>query len=117
MRAEVRRFHSPDIDFDLYVPGQPHHFAFLLQVMAAPAGSEGEESFDVVVCTPSWLAEQLEREPVFVGRHHLIVSRFDAEMIKKAIRGYVEELEAPDWQGLAVEIGRLGKWEFDDYVD
>jgi hypothetical protein len=54
VRAEVRRFHSPDIaDLAAYAPPDPTSFAFLLQVMAGPKQGEGEESFDVEVCTPT----------------------------------------------------------------
>ena len=34
MKAEVRRFHSPDItDLDAYMPLDPANFAFLLQAV------------------------------------------------------------------------------------
>jgi hypothetical protein len=51
MQAELKRLHSPDvIDLNAFRPNGP--FGFLLQAMVGPQGAEGDEAFDVVVCTP-----------------------------------------------------------------
>ena len=58
MIAELRRLQQfPDTD-DLanWAPASDE-FAILVQIMAGPLGSPGEESFDVTVCSPAWVSE------------------------------------------------------------
>lgn len=115
MRAVVRRFHSPDADLESYVPDDPEDVGLLVQLMVGPAGQPGEESFDVVVCTPRGLARWVREDGPLIGRHHLIIERWDAARIRLFLTGIVESEEAPTWRELAAKIGRIGRWEFEDY--
>jgi hypothetical protein len=115
VRATVRRFHSPDADLETYVPSDPEDVGLLVQIMAGPEDKPGEESFDVVVCTPRWLYRWVREDGPLVGRHHLVVESWDAARIRLFLTDAVESEEAPTWQELAVKIGRIGKWEFEDY--
>jgi hypothetical protein len=115
VRAVVRGFHSPDGDLDRYVPGDPEDVGLLVQVMAGPAGKPGEESFDVVVCTPRWLERRVREEGPLIGRRYLVIERWDATRIRLYLAEAVESKEAPTWPELATKIGRIGKWEFEDY--
>jgi hypothetical protein len=83
--------------------------------MAGPEGKQGEESFDVVVCTPRWLARRVRDEGAIIGRHHLIVERWDAARVRRCLTDAAESQEAQTWPELAAKIGRIGKWEFEDY--
>lgn len=115
MRAAAKHFQSPDADLEAFVPGDVSDVGMLVQVMAGPADGPGEESFDVVVCTPKWIARQLrERGPV-IGRHHLLVESWDWPRIRLFLTQAVEAPEAPTWSDLAAKIDRIGKWEFEDY--
>jgi Immunity protein 8 len=116
MRAELRRLHSPDIDnLASYAPNRSDNFGFLLQVMAGPQGREGEESFDVFVCTPDWLKHNRSRSDVIVGRHYLIIFEFDYDRLVKFFERYCFQCSGETWQEVALQLGRLGKWEFEDY--
>ncbi|TMD48041.1 MAG: hypothetical protein E6I47_15995 [Chloroflexi bacterium] len=118
MRAEVRTFHSPDIpDLAAHTPSDATSFAFLLEVMAGPKEEEGEESFNVEVCTPAWLSELLRKERVVMGRHHLIVADYDWSRISAFITKWVASCEGDTWEQVALKVGRLGHWEFEDYVE
>lgn len=56
MNAKLKRLHSPDIyNLENYQPECAGSFCFLLQAMIGPEGEEGEESFDIEVCTPAWI--------------------------------------------------------------
>ena len=118
MNAELKRVHSPDIDdLENYRPENPEKFAFLLQAMVGPEGKEGEESFDIEVCTPKWLEETYKLEDVVVGRHHLIVREYNYERIVNAIRDFLQLCSGEDWNEVAEKVARLGKWEFEDYIE
>jgi hypothetical protein len=112
----LKRLHSPDV-FDLasFSPADPTCFSFLLQAMFGLAGSEGEESFDIIVCTPLWLSVEVKRKGIVDGRHHLIVSKFDLEQMSSFLTEFAKTCGGNTWQEAAAKLARLGHWEFEDY--
>jgi hypothetical protein len=111
----IRSLTSPDIrELDAYRPENPADFGFLLRIIAGPAGAPGEESFDVVVCTPSWFASRMGLQPVS-GRHHLFVREYDAARLRRFIESYVSGCRGATWQEAAERLARLAHWEFEDY--
>jgi hypothetical protein len=101
MRATVHRFHSPDVDLYTFSPGDPEDVGLLVQIMAGPAGGPGEESFDVVVCTPRWLARWTREHGPLMGLYHLVVERYDFRQVRRYLTEAVEKLDAPSWRELA----------------
>ena len=118
MNAELKRVHSPEIDdLENYRPENPTNFAFLLQAMVGPEGEEGEESFDIEVCTPKWLEETYGLTDVAIGRHHLIFQEYNYERIIRTITDFLQLCSGKDWNEIAEKVARLGKWEFEDYIE
>jgi hypothetical protein len=112
----LKGLHSPDVfDLSSFSPDDPTDFGFLLQAMFGPRDSEGEESFDILVCTPRRLARDVEREGIVDGRHHLIVHRFDIGAIRAFLIEYAKGCSGETWREVATKLARLGKWEFEDY--
>jgi hypothetical protein len=111
--AELRRLHSPDVsDLKSLRPSGP--FCLLVQAMVGPAGSRGEESFDILVCSPSWLEANIGDE-IIDGRHHLIMQNYDYKKLWDYIASYCSNQSGRDWQEIAGRLALLGKWEFEDY--
>lgn len=119
MFAKLVRLHSPDLDdLESFHPERPDAFGFLLQFMVAPQGEEdAEESFDVLVCTPKWLMENHKEHEIVVGRHHLIVFKYDFLTLKKFITEVVKNCSGSTWEDIANCLSQIGKWEFEGYVD
>lgn len=117
MKATVRHLHSPDADLETFSPEDPEDVGLLVQVIAGPADGPGEESFDIVVCTPAWLDRQVRRSGPLLGRHHLVVARWDGDEVRRFVTRLVEAEHAADWPALAERLGRYGHWEFEDYQD
>ena len=115
MRATVRSLHSPDVDLDHFVPDDPEDVGVLIQVFVGPADGPGEESFDVVVCTPTWLTGWVRSHGPTIGRHHLVVEWYDFPQVRTFLTAAVEDEHGDTWVELAARIGRIGKWEFEDY--
>lgn len=109
MRAELAHlvFEQPD---DLA------HFAADVTAYLGPAGGEGADLFEFRVCTPGWLAEHpnMPKGSAFL-RHHLLVERWDAALVERAIRDLCLRTEGGDWQEVATKLSRYGYWEFEDY--
>ena len=115
---ELRRLHSPDLlDMQSLEPETPDNFCILVQAMIGPTGEQGEESFDFIVCTPKWLTESLSNHNYVLGRHHLIVARYDYNVIRDAVLFLCQTITGSTWKEVADHISRYGSWEFEDYID
>jgi hypothetical protein len=83
--------------------------------MFGPDRDEGEESFDIVVCTPLWLAREVDRKGLVEGRHHLFVREYNLARIRAFLADYAKGCAGETWQEAALKLSRLGRWEFEDY--
>ena len=116
IKLEIKYLHSPDLlDPEENVPVNPEHFCILVQAMVGIADEEGEEFFDFLVCTPSWLADKLKTEGKVWGRHYLFVPEYDYNQILQAINEICGKIEASDWDIAAQQLARYAHWEFEDY--
>ena len=114
VQARVRHIISPDVaDLVTFRP-EADAFAVLLMLLVGPHDGPGEESFDVLVCSPAWLAAQ--GEPV-IGRHKLVVNDFDFRAIEAFLRRHVESCFGETWSEVGTKVGRIGHWEFEDYSE
>lgn len=87
MHAELRRLHSPDIEnLENFAPKEEDNFGFLLQMMVGPSDSASEESFDIQVCTPGWLARRYKSVGIVPLRHHLLVFGYDYSLLVTTLR-------------------------------
>jgi hypothetical protein len=115
MKANLRRFYSPDLDLvDLSESEMPRS-EVLIQMLVGPADGPGEESFDVVICTGNHLSALAKREGPIIGRHYLVVEPSGLAEGLRFLREFVESLDERDWNALAGKISRVGRWEFEDY--
>jgi hypothetical protein len=114
VRPAIRRFHSPDAEsLETYVPPDVV-FAVLVQVMIGPQDAEGEESFDVLVCSPDWLDRECSVEPLLLEQ--MVCTRdFDWLAIRELIERRVSAISGATWTEVALKLDRIGRWEFADY--
>jgi hypothetical protein len=68
-----------------------------------------------LVCTPRWLDGRVREHGPLVGHHHLVVEKYDWARVKLYLTDDEESQEADTWPDLAVKVGGVGKWEFEDY--
>jgi Immunity protein 8 len=116
MRAELK---SLDLDPDpASLPSAAAEFSLVATMFVGPADGPGEESFDITVCTPEWLAESCRKAGGFYNpRHHVVVNLedFDRQALWAWLAARVKDVEADTWAELAQLLSRLGYWEFEDY--
>jgi hypothetical protein len=113
IRAELRKLHSPDIlDLESFKP--EGGFGILVQAMVGPLGSVGEESFDIIACTPEWFSAEMKQN-IVSGRHHLFMKYYDYQSLRQFIRDYCASCHGASWQEVAQKLSRMGHWEFEDY--
>lgn len=116
MKAELKYIHSPDV-FDLknFQPEESDNFGVLMQLILSPKNTEGEESFDVMLCTPKWLLNNYEKDDIIFGKNYLIVFEYNYERIYEKIISFINNVEGNTWDEVANKISAIGKWEFEDY--
>ena len=115
MRAVLRHLLlSPD---PRTLPGDPAEFAFGVQLLVGPADGPGEESFELTVCSPEWLAERCRSGELVNGLHHVIVGwdTYDEQVLRGWLEARVNAVEAATWDGIASQLRFLGGWEFESY--
>ena len=118
MKAKLKDIHSPDIsDLKTYKPPQEDNFCFLLQALTGPDDELGDETFDIIVCTPKWLIENHKHDRVVFLRHYMLVFKYNYTNIINALKEKIETLNENSWNDLALKISRIGYWEFEDYYE
>ncbi|GGO62668.1 hypothetical protein GCM10012289_07870 [Nonomuraea cavernae] len=87
-------FRWPDLELG-HSLDEPTHACELLEMYVGPQGEQGEERFQLTVCTPSALADQLHHHPFLVGRHWLFVPELrPAEVTRWLVSGRYSTLMA-----------------------
>jgi Immunity protein 8 len=115
MIAELKSLHSPDVaDLQSWRPDRTE-FSVLLQIFAGPEGKPGEESFDLTLCSPAWVAARTTETKILEGRHLLIVAEYNYDLIYEYLSRRVSSCEGETWREVAEKLSRLGRWEFEDY--
>lgn len=116
MRAALK---SLDLEPDpSTLPDDAGEFALLARMIVGPSDAPEEESFDLTVCTPEWLAKACSNAGgIYSARHHLVVTyeEFDQRALQAWLSARVQEVEAETWPEVGERLGRLGYWEFEDY--
>lgn len=119
MKAEIKSWYSTEIDVTTYQSQGPSNDAVWVRILCGPVGQPGEESFDILVCTPDSLKRKLEESgSPLIGRHTLLQERLDLSVAYDFIDfidDFVDSCDGKDWTEIAEKISRLGKWEFEDY--
>lgn len=115
MKAIIRSIYSTDLDIEDYRPADPFDDGQWIRLLIGPEGSDGEESFDVLVCTPRWLVREISRDKVQLVRHTLLMEKFDLARAVERLRHEVETASAESWQKLLLSLVQIGRWEFDNY--
>jgi len=116
VRPTLRRLHSPDaLDLREFRPTDPECFGILVQAMIGSDDAEGEESFDFILCTPRWIARELETRDFRWGRPTLVVQGYAYETLERAVVALCRRTEGADWAAVAEKLNRCMGWEFEDY--
>ena len=112
MQAVLKGLYSDDIpNVETYVPDEEDNFGFVLRAMVGPLDGEGEESFDIVVCTPKWLAEKYGPSEVLLGLHKLIVFKYNFPRVRGFIEKFLMRCSGNTWQEIGQKVSLLGQWE------
>jgi hypothetical protein len=62
------------------------------------------------------ILRSVRRSGLRPGRHFLFVNNFNYSALESYVRDFCYSCEGASWHAVAEKVGRLGKWEFEDYV-
>ena len=117
MKAVLKNLETTlDLDLESFVPSTPDCFGIGVIAFFGVEGEIGEDMFSFTLCTPAWLEDLARRDTgILMGRHFLIVLKYDFRRIKRFLEDYAAKCEGDTWPEIAEKLGRLGHWEFEDY--
>jgi hypothetical protein len=118
---------------DDFAPADPTNFGMHAQIFLGGRGDDLSDSFDVVVCSPMWMAAEVAEgrweqfrggglrsipDSIAVGAGIWFMARWDRAEFDAALRAVCEQFSpGPDWGSVAARVGRLIPWEFDHLYD
>jgi hypothetical protein len=115
MRAELRSLSSPDVEsLETWRPVDAD-FSVPLRLIVGRRGGDGEESFDLTVCTGGWLANVARETGIVDARHHVVVDGFNWSAIRSYLERRVADCAGETWDDIAERLSRFAYWEFEDY--
>jgi hypothetical protein len=117
MQPEIKSIQSPDVwDLESWTP-TTNNWSVLLEVLIGPKGVDAEDSFDLLIGTPEWLAEEANKTEIVDGRHTYIVTSWNWANILRYIERRVSSIEEDTWNNISNKLSRLGNWAFEDYQE
>lgn len=103
---------SEVMNAEQYRPNDPLKFDVKLEIYVGIEGyGEGSERFDIFVCTPSMLEENLNTEDCVMGHGSLIVRSYSYEKIVNYIKSYISMCKGRTIDDVMRRVGLLGDWE------
>ena len=114
MKLEVQFLHCADVlDLVSWKPEDPDDFYLFLEVSMGVVGEVGEEVFYFHVCSPGYLARNYAIDGYALGRHFVIMMRYNYDLLKQIMDGIAERASGSTWEEAIREIGKHGRWEAD----
>lgn len=117
MRAELKDLDGNSDDLATFLPMDPENFVLYLTAHIGIAGGDGQDLFNITVCTPEWLKSHHRSPDIVMGRAMLIVQEYDLPRIEAFISKYCQDCTGDTWEEIGAKLSRLGQWEFEDYQE
>lgn len=81
-------------------------------------GAEARDNFQVIVCNPRWIAQQVARRGGLWPRGMLVVETIAPDYVRAAAQMLVDQFRrSADWAQFAERLNRYLLWEYEDYND
>ena len=109
--VSVREFGS-EAELDKWQPDDPDLFEVDLEFYAGPEGEDGSDAFRLSVCSPAWLLRANEQRAIFSPAHTLLMRRYDGAALLRFLHDRCSSASGETWTAIAMQIGRVGSWEF-----
>jgi hypothetical protein len=106
---EIRAQDFKPIDPDCF--GEYGHIDF------GDSESDATQGHWFLLCSPTWLAENLEPQAILRGQGIVIQHRYDGDALVTALSDFAKSCISTDRQRVYEKLSRLGFSEFEDFND
>ena len=115
MQAELQtiEFQEGEIWHAVVTPGEP--FCITVRIEVGIKGEPGADAFKFEVCSPEYLALELESHSAMWGSSRLIMKEFDTVAIEAHVQKRLRHDSDTSWEKVAHRVGQWARWEFADY--
>jgi hypothetical protein len=79
----------PNLDPAKFVPDDFEDFSCTFTLRIGTANEDGEDLFNLTVCSPKWLARAVQQDGFIWGRHDLIVPEYNLMAITAILTKFV----------------------------
>jgi hypothetical protein len=110
VNAEIRRISTHD-GLGLSELDANGAFYVGLRIDIGISGHHGSDSFDMWICSTSWL--ELQGKP-FAGQYLVILDTFDAHRLEDFLRGKVSGVSGRTSSEVFLKLSRFAYWEYSD---
>ncbi len=108
--------HQTGDALEAFRPDEADDFWCLLHLrIGSDDGSPASSDFTLQVGTPKAVQRHLRHDRAWWGRHHLIVERFDAGVIRAAVEGLIGECRGATVEAFNAALSRHFAWEYEDW--
>ncbi len=97
-----------------YQPEDIHFFKFWIEISVGIEGEVGEELFQVCVCSPKWIENQLKESCSNLGLYTIIMSEYNYDNLCSILERLFC-IEGKDYNEISNKLGRIGVSEHDPY--
>ena len=116
MKAELKEILTVEHNNIDRAIGPTSEMPLFLRMMIGPKNAEGASSFDIQIVSTNWIKKELDRYPLLMGRHYIIMDNWNYDVLFDYINKYLEKCTGKDWSEVAEKVSRLGLSEFEDYT-
>lgn len=110
---KIKSFWSSDAELKTYLPDDPKNFMIAAQVDIGPAGKVCSDYFQFIVCTPSWLREEVYLSLPLIRKGQMLVSIYDYNEVYSELEKFVTSCKADNWQEVIKRLCSSLLWEYE----
>jgi hypothetical protein len=105
-----------ETELDKWEPDDPDLCAVDLEFYAGPESDDTADAFRLSVCSPAWLLRANDRCAIFSPCRTLLMRRFDRAHLLRFLHDRCSSARGETWRAIALQIDRVGAWEFHSRV-
>ncbi len=119
MKSKINYFRYLGLDYDplyLYQPEDISMFRLWLEVSVGVEGEEGEEVFQIFICSQKWLEKKIKEYTFFVGLHAIIMDEYNYDNLCRILNSLFC-IEGSNYEEISNKLGQIALSEHQQYRD